>query len=72
MRKNLRYAPPLSVGEEIGESIGSIGSRIEGAEEFSLDVFSQAAALAAALDHFMGYLLGGGCHQIVRLQPQFR
>lgn len=63
---------PFSIGEEIGESVYSTGSRIEGAEELALDVFSQAAALAAALDHLVGDLLGGGCHQIVRLQPQFR
>lgn len=64
--------PLLSVGEEIGESVGSTGSRIEGAEELALDVFSQAAPLAAALDHLVGDLLGGGCNQIVRFQPQFR
>ena len=37
-----------------------------------MDVFSQAATLATPLDHLVGDLLGGGCNQIVRFQPQFR
>jgi len=60
------------IGKQVCQNIGLFGGRIKSAEELSLHVFSQAAALAAALDHLVGDLLGGGCHHIVRLQFQFR
>ena len=60
------------IREEIGNNIGSACCSVEGAQEFALHVFSQAATLAASLDHLVGDLFGGGGDQIVRLQPQFR
>ena len=48
------------------------GRRVKGPEQFSLDVFSQATTLGAALDHLMGDLFGGCRNQIMRFKPQFR
>ena len=60
------------IREEIGELVRFAGRLVEGAEEFALDVFRQASALATALDHLVSDLLGGGRHQIMRFQSQFR
>jgi hypothetical protein len=60
------------IREEIGNNIGSAGCRVEGAEEFSLNVLGESSSLATPLDHLVGDLFGGGGDQIVRLQPQFR
>ena len=57
------------IREEIGELVRFAGRLVEGAEELPLHIFRQAAALAAALDHLVSDLLGGGCHQIMRFQP---
>jgi hypothetical protein len=61
-----------SIGEEIGNNIGIARCRIEGAEEFTLNVLGESSSLATPLNHLMGDLFGGGGDQIVRLQPQFR
>ncbi len=45
---------------------------VECPQEFPLHIARETASLAAALDHLVGDLLGGGCHQIVRLESQFR
>ena len=60
------------IREEIRNSVGAHSGRIKRAEELPLHVFRQASALATALDHLVSDLLGGGRHQIMRFQSQFR
>ena len=48
------------------------GRLVEGTQKFPLHIACEAATLAPALDHLVGDLLGGGRHEIVRLEPLLR
>ena len=60
------------IREEIFDRVVVARCRVEGAEEFTLNVLGESSSLATPLNHLMGDLFGGGGDQIVRLQPQFR
>ena len=58
----------LLIRQKIFDRVGVARGRIQSAQEFALDILSEASPLAATLNHLVSDVLGRGRHEVVGLE----